>query len=174
MWFIVIVRKNITNLLKITNGIYFYKDVTYMYSIIFLVPVAAPVTAAEAPRAQRLRRDTSYGHVPHAPHKSYSKGRVGPVYTFVKTDYNGNFKWGVRHRAGSEYAGGYHWSLVWLHYTANTLLFLVMKWRPSVIGTTHHDTTQPAVTALSAYPSSLNTWPHFPFRTVSGVHIELC
>ncbi|XP_050740634.1 uncharacterized protein LOC127010465 [Eriocheir sinensis] len=69
------------------------------------VPVAAPVPAAEAPRAPRLRRDTGYGHVPH---KGYSKGRVGPVYTFVKTDYNGNFKWGVRHRAGSQYAGGYH------------------------------------------------------------------
>ncbi|KAG7160167.1 hypothetical protein Hamer_G012709 [Homarus americanus] len=61
------------------------------------VPVAAK---------PRHRRDTGYAAPPT--HKSYSKGRVGPVYTFVKTDYNGNFKWGVRHRAGSQYAGGYH------------------------------------------------------------------
>merc|ERR1711936_1284298 len=31
------------------------------------------------------------------------KGRVGPVYTFVKTDPEANFKWGVRHVAGSQY-----------------------------------------------------------------------
>lgn len=37
-----------------------------------------------------------YGH-----HKG---GPVGPVYTFVKTDYHGNFKWGVRHKVG----GGKH------------------------------------------------------------------
>ncbi|XP_071523330.1 uncharacterized protein [Panulirus ornatus] len=61
--------------------------------------------AAVAPNL-RHRRDTSYAAPPV--HKGYSKGRVGPVYTFVKTDYNGNFKWGVRHRAGSQYGGGYH------------------------------------------------------------------
>ena len=33
------------------------------------------------------------------------KGKVGPVYTFVKTDYDANFKWGVRHVAGKKYAG---------------------------------------------------------------------
>merc|ERR1712010_329100 len=27
----------------------------------------------------------------------------GPVYTFVKTDPQANFKWGVRHRAGEQY-----------------------------------------------------------------------
>ena len=31
------------------------------------------------------------------------KGRVGPVYTFVKTDPKANFKWGVRHIVGSQY-----------------------------------------------------------------------
>ena len=38
-------------------------------------------------------------------HKGYhkKKGHVGPVYTFVKTDYDGNFKWGVRHVAGHQY-----------------------------------------------------------------------
>jgi len=33
----------------------------------------------------------------------HHKGHVGPVYTFVKTDYDANFKWGVRHVAGKEY-----------------------------------------------------------------------
>ena len=31
------------------------------------------------------------------------KGRVGPVYTFVKTDPKANFKWGIRHVAGVQY-----------------------------------------------------------------------
>ncbi|KAK3872393.1 hypothetical protein Pcinc_022520 [Petrolisthes cinctipes] len=55
----------------------------------------------------RQRRDTGYGPPPK-PHYNYKPGKVGPVYTFVKTDYQGNFKWGVRHRAGQKYAGGYH------------------------------------------------------------------
>lgn len=37
-----------------------------------------------------------------SPGKDY-KGRVGPVYTFVKTDPKANFKWGVRHRVGTQY-----------------------------------------------------------------------
>merc|ERR1711962_639207 len=50
----------------------------------------------------RVRRDTPPSYGPpapsySAPHKSH--GRVGPVYTFVKTDPQANFKWGVRHRA---------------------------------------------------------------------------
>ena len=56
---------------------------------------------------------------PYAPQPSYAedlpvsasasygkggpKGRVGPVYTFVKTDPKANFKWGVRHIVGSQY-----------------------------------------------------------------------
>ena len=35
--------------------------------------------------------------------KGYKKGRVGPVYTFVKTDPYANFKWGVRHVVGTKY-----------------------------------------------------------------------
>ena len=35
--------------------------------------------------------------------KTYKKGKVGPVYTFVKTDYDANFKWGVRHVAGKQH-----------------------------------------------------------------------
>merc|ERR1711878_259525 len=56
----------------------------------------------------RVRRDAppSYGPPPpaYAPAPSYGPpGRVGPVYTFVKTDPQANFKWGVRHRAGAQY-----------------------------------------------------------------------
>ena len=36
-------------------------------------------------------------------HGGYKPGIVGPVYTFVKTDPQANFKWGVRHRAGVQY-----------------------------------------------------------------------
>ena len=47
----------------------------------------------------RVRRDGAakgYG-------EGYTKGRVGPVYTFVKTDPKANFKWGVRHNVGTQY-----------------------------------------------------------------------
>merc|ERR1719468_332481 len=59
---------------------------------------------------KRVRRDAppAYGAPPsYAPEPVYHApkhhGRVGPVYTFVKTDPQANFKWGVRHRAGSQY-----------------------------------------------------------------------
>merc|ERR1712121_399398 len=53
----------------------------------------------------RVRRDAP-GYAPPvhaAPAYHAPKGRVGPVYTFVKTDPQANFKWGVRHRAGLQY-----------------------------------------------------------------------
>nr|CAH0099225.1 unnamed protein product [Daphnia galeata] len=53
----------------------------------------------EAPQHVRITRDDKF---PSPAGKGY-KGRVGPVYTFVKTDPKANFKWGVRHRAGSQY-----------------------------------------------------------------------
>merc|ERR1711955_148760 len=54
----------------------------------------------------RVRRDTPPSYGPPAPsyaapHKSH--GRVGPVYTFMKTDPQANFEWGARHRAGAQY-----------------------------------------------------------------------
>merc|ERR1712179_493322 len=51
----------------------------------------------------RVRRDTGYAPPHPAPSYHAPKGRVGPVYTFVKTDPQANFKWGVRHRAGVQY-----------------------------------------------------------------------
>ena len=51
----------------------------------------------------RVRRDTGYAAPHPAPSYHAPKGRVGPVYTFVKTDPQANFKWGVRHRAGVQY-----------------------------------------------------------------------
>merc|ERR1719205_415672 len=61
------------------------------------------------PERQLIRRD-SPGYAPppqYAPEPVYhapkAHGRVGPVYTFVKTDPQANFKWGVRHRAGAQY-----------------------------------------------------------------------
>ena len=51
----------------------------------------------------RVRRDTPYGAPPPAYGAPAPRGRVGPVYTFVKTDPHANFKWGVRHVAGVQY-----------------------------------------------------------------------
>ena len=67
-------------------------------------PQGAPLRYAPAPLApsydqyeadQALAGSTGYAKHP--------KGRVGPVYTFVKTDPKANFKWGVRHVAGVQY-----------------------------------------------------------------------
>nr|XP_026486293.1 uncharacterized protein LOC113393554 isoform X1 [Vanessa tameamea] len=33
-----------------------------------------------------------------------TSGVTGPVHTFVKTDKNANYKWGVRHHVGNKYA----------------------------------------------------------------------
>ena len=62
------------------------------------VHVAPPIFVADD-------RDDGYAPAPYKPAPSYKKGRVGPVYTFVKTDPYANFKWGVRHVVGSQYAG---------------------------------------------------------------------
>merc|ERR1712037_246446 len=58
----------------------------------------------------RVRRDAlPYGPpapAPYqpAPHYGPKDPRVGPVYTFVKTDPQANQpKWGVRHKAGAQY-----------------------------------------------------------------------
>ena len=54
----------------------------------------------------RVRRATGYGYAPPTPVPSYyapAKGRVGPRYTFSKTDPQANFKWGVGHMAGFQY-----------------------------------------------------------------------
>ena len=65
---------------------------------------------AEQSIDKRVRRDTpGYGppvpayHAPAPYHAPKAHGRVGPIYTFVKTDPQANFKWGVRHRAGAQY-----------------------------------------------------------------------
>jgi hypothetical protein len=50
----------------------------------------------------RVRRDDKYVAAASGG-GNYEKGTVGPVYTFVKTAPQANFKWGVRHRAGSQY-----------------------------------------------------------------------
>lgn len=39
------------------------------------------------------------------PKREHHHGVTGPVHTFVKTDKNAHFKWGVRHHVGHHYAG---------------------------------------------------------------------
>merc|ERR1712186_25383 len=62
-------------------------------------PLRYPIAPTPPPPAygedQALAGSTAYAKGP--------KGRVGPVYTFVKTDPKANFKWGVRHVAGVQY-----------------------------------------------------------------------
>jgi len=58
-----------------------------------------PILAIANEKSDPYSPPITYGKAP----KSYKKGRVGPVYTFVKTDPYANFKWGVRHVAGVQY-----------------------------------------------------------------------
>jgi len=60
-------------------------------------PVFVPVPIADE------KSDPYSPPIPYKAPKSYKKGRVGPVYTFVKTDPYANFKWGVRHVVGHKY-----------------------------------------------------------------------
>merc|ERR1712223_2098632 len=57
-------------------------------------------------RAAQEEAPLRYPIAPPPPVPAYEqgpKGRVGPVYPFVKTDPKANFKWGVRHVAGVQY-----------------------------------------------------------------------
>jgi len=58
-------------------------------------PIAPPPPVPAYEQDQSVAGSTAYAKGP--------KGRVGPVYTFVKTDPKANFKWGVRHVAGVQY-----------------------------------------------------------------------
>ena len=66
--------------------------------------LGAPLRYAPAPLAPSY--DQYEADLAPAASNAYAKGpkgRVGPVYTFVKTDPKANFKWGVRHVAGVQY-----------------------------------------------------------------------
>ena len=67
-------------------------------------PLGAPLRYAPQPLAPSY--DQYESDLASAGSNAYAKGpkgRVGPVYTFVKTDPKANFKWGVRHVAGVQY-----------------------------------------------------------------------
>ncbi|KAG6453498.1 uncharacterized protein LOC115445664 [Manduca sexta] len=51
---------------------------------------------------QRPKRGHDYDH--DSGHHRGTGGVTGPVHTFVKTDKNANYKWGVRHHVGDKYA----------------------------------------------------------------------
>ena len=61
---------------------------------------AGPVPShGNAPEKRNAYKPESHNYKP----QYHKPGKVGPVYTFVKTDYHGNAKWGVRHRVGEQY-----------------------------------------------------------------------
>ncbi|CAH0627302.1 unnamed protein product [Chrysodeixis includens] len=67
-----------------------------------------PVESAEVDKKERQRPkrghdDYDHDHDYDSDHKGTS-GVTGPVHTFVKTDKNANYKWGVRHHVGDKYA----------------------------------------------------------------------
>ena len=73
----------------------------------FAPPIAFDEAQDRDGGGYKPHHEPHYGHESH--HKGhYKPGRVGPVYTFVKTDKYGHFKTGVRHVVGKKYAGGYH------------------------------------------------------------------
>ncbi|XP_059048408.1 uncharacterized protein LOC131843711 [Achroia grisella] len=69
----------------------------------YRIPIRQPIQ--DEPQWQRPKRDhEDYHHHDDDDHKGSSSGVTGPVHTFVKTDKNANYKWGVRHHVGNKYA----------------------------------------------------------------------
>ncbi|CAK1603910.1 unnamed protein product [Parnassius mnemosyne] len=64
---------------------------------------APPPIPQEEPKWQRPKRD-HYEDRDHDYDHRGTSGVTGPVHTFVKTDKNANYKWGVRHHVGNKYA----------------------------------------------------------------------
>ena len=56
-----------------------------------------------SPQYDQFTNETDQALAGSTAYAKHPKGRVGPVYTFVKTDPKANFKWGVRHVAGVQY-----------------------------------------------------------------------
>lgn len=50
-------------------------------------------------------RDRDYDSSSSSDARKLPTGVSGPVHTYIKTDKNANFKWGVRHFAGRRYRG---------------------------------------------------------------------
>ncbi|KAL0892432.1 hypothetical protein ABMA27_015545 [Loxostege sticticalis] len=56
-------------------------------------------------RPKRNHHDyEDHDHHDHDHEHRDTRGVTGPVHTFVKTDKNANYKWGVRHHVGNKYA----------------------------------------------------------------------
>ncbi|KAI5645221.1 hypothetical protein NE865_02769 [Phthorimaea operculella] len=70
----------------------------------YRVPVAPVREPSEEPQRQRAKRGHDFD-VDHDHHYDRDhRGITGPVHTFVKTDKNANYKWGVRHHVGNKFA----------------------------------------------------------------------
>ncbi|CAH2107623.1 unnamed protein product [Euphydryas editha] len=54
----------------------------------------------ERPKSDRPKRE----RYDYDEENKATSGVTGPVHTFVKTDKNANYKWGVRHHVGNKYA----------------------------------------------------------------------
>ncbi|XP_075550727.1 uncharacterized protein LOC142584469 [Dermacentor variabilis] len=91
-----------------------YGDGAYDGTAMQPVHVASETIAAPVVVLHRKRR--SHAHEPtmavagssvHRRVRRGGYGVVGPVHTYVRTDYDGNFKWGARHHVGKSYGGGH-------------------------------------------------------------------
>ncbi|CAG9115688.1 unnamed protein product [Plutella xylostella] len=74
-----------------------------------LAPVAETEEVEPEVWQQREKRnhhdDYDSDHHDYDHHSDHDdKGVTGPVHTFVKTDKNANYKWGVRHHVGNKFA----------------------------------------------------------------------
>ncbi|XP_060801126.1 uncharacterized protein LOC132901920 [Amyelois transitella] len=68
----------------------------------YRIPVRPAPPQSEVPQWERPKRQY-HDHDEDPDHRS-SSGVTGPVHTFVKTDKNANYKWGVRHHVGNKFA----------------------------------------------------------------------
>ncbi|XP_053602481.1 uncharacterized protein LOC128670665 [Plodia interpunctella] len=67
----------------------------------YRIPVRPAPPKTDEPQWERPKRQYDHDHHDHGDHSS---GVTGPVHTFVKTDKNANYKWGVRHHVGNKFA----------------------------------------------------------------------
>lgn len=76
-----------------------------MYFVALYAIEPVEVLASDVLPLTRTRRGSDGHGSGHGHNQGWGWQPVGPVFTYVRTDYHGNFQWGVRHKAGGH---GWH------------------------------------------------------------------
>ena len=84
--------------IRISDGLTFILEKEIIFDGNQTAPKSRMEEAADqvAAETERVLKRTRRGHWDHG----HGKGVTGPVHTYIKTDYHGNFKWGAKHTVG--------------------------------------------------------------------------